>query len=92
MNQPQNIDILTFAYYHFLSQQGLKSLSIRYLNSLYAGLKKLYLKSQQDNLYAQFLLQIFGFSPDEFPSLRPDQTSISLRTRYLFQLVQKHQA
>jgi hypothetical protein len=42
-------------------------------------------------MYAQFLLQIFGFSPDEFPSLRADQVQITLRTRYLFQLVQSNQ-
>jgi hypothetical protein len=42
-------------------------------------------------MYAQFLLQIFGFSPDEFPALRPDQVQITLRTRYLFQLVQRNQ-
>jgi hypothetical protein len=69
----------------------LKSLSIRYLNSLYAGLKKIYNRNPAENLYAQFLLQIFGFSPDEFPSLRPDQTNIALKTRYLFQIVLKHQ-
>lgn len=90
-SQMKSVDVLTFAYYHFLSQQGLKSLSIRYLNSLYAGLKKIYQKSPQENMYAQFLLQIFGFSPDEFPSLRADQVQITLRTRYLFQLVQGNQ-
>ena len=52
MNQQQQIDILTFAYYHFLSLQGLKSLSIRYLNSLYSGLKKIYLRNTNSNLYA----------------------------------------
>ena len=87
--QQQQVDIITFAYYHFLSSFGLKSLSIRYLNSLYSGLKKIYYRNQKDNQYAQFLLQIFGFSPEEFPVLRPDQTTIALKTRYLFHLVQR---
>ncbi|CDW78083.1 UNKNOWN [Stylonychia lemnae] len=84
-------DILQFAFTHFLTMQGLKSLAIRYLNSLYSGLRKIYLKNPQDNQYAQFLMQVFGFDPQQFPALRPDQTRVALKIRHLFQIVQRQQ-
>eukprot|EP00347_Sterkiella_histriomuscorum_P023473 403334509 len=90
-NSNSQQDLLIFAFTHFLNQQGLKSLAIRYLNSLYSGLRKIYLKDTQEYQYAQFLMQIFGFNPTEFPAFRPDQTRIALKVRHLFQLVQKYQ-
>lgn len=54
---------------------------MRYLNSLYSALRKAYLRSPTENLYAQFLLQVFGFSPEEFPALRQDQIGVALKTR-----------
>jgi len=53
--------IMEFGYNYFLKAFGLKSKAIKQLKSLAVGLKKFFMQDEKINMFAMFMIKLFGF-------------------------------